>query len=1289
MADPVTQKWIRNRSDELAAANGCRFDEALGQYVVNWIEAHCRLWEGSRGPMLLKDWQYEATMRMFGWVRWSARLNRWTRRFARASIWISKKNGKCLSLDTPIPTPDGWTTMGEIGAGDTVFSADGTQCKVIAAYQPRVDQDCYEVTFSNGEKIKCNGEHLWLTTALQRQIGGHGKGKIGGGNKWTGSLGVQWIPTAVRSTTEIFATLDRGDGARNHSVALQKPLELPERQLLIDPYVLGVWLGDGHTDAARLTCSVEDEIPRLLCEAGTLATMTRKDTRSKGACYRMHKPENGLCIRGHEGNRSGDGKHCLACDRLTRAARRSGHPLPSIKTSTFTADLRTLGVLGDKHIPASYLRGSRLQRLALLQGLMDTDGTISKDGKGLVYCSKLRVLADGVGELLSSLGIKYRIKTNRPIISGIQREYYNVQFHAFRDDVAAFRLARKLARMRRRSCLKMKARSGTVQITSIKKIDSIQVRCITVDHPSGMYLCGKTMIPTHNSPSAAAWALYLLAGDGEQGNHVFFAATDGQQARIVAKHALEMVKASPSLSSEIGINLSLMQLTHHPTLSTAAPISSGDNRAAKAKQGLNGSVIIDECFVAGTKIDSPCGEIDIDKVRCGDRIYCATGIGQVIGTSCRFASDLYRIGFSDGTFATCTGNHRIFTDRGWIAARLLAIGTISFGQQDVRALWQTVFSETRHHDERCRIRSKRSRMGASQMLLEEMSQRIQRQHFMDDEIANGREDVPDLLQSVSSVGIALRREKGCAIGTGMGQADLLLNFLLEEAEEPDGQCSHASQGEGYAASHEAFANQAWRKRQTTSVAAASVASRIRRRMGSGVADSDRACQGWERISNVLQSGYRSSGTKDRYRGGRIEPRFDCAAVSGPKETALPERIRVVSVSRIERESPCAVFNLHVSGHPSYFANGKLVHNCHVVEKSFISQSAIGRAGASRDEPFHIEVSTAGKDPDSYGYSQYVRGKTVESGEVEDQGLFFLCYEAPQDLSDDDLAADPVKWGRMANPTWGRIIQEDEYLADYNRSKSSLADLADFKTFRLNIWQQSASPWIRKEDWDACRVRFSEADLEGELCSAGLDLAITRDMSALAFMFPRDDDHYRMLVYFFLPEVGVRRLAKKIPQMLEWVRDGYVIETPGETTDYRFIRKMFSDKANLFSIDKLIYDEHFAEQVTQEMHEETGVERLKLPQTITRLNEPTQNMERLILDRKLEHNGNPVLSWQMGHVNIKTDCNANKRPVKPSNEDHKKIDGVLACIMALAGAMDSRDDEGWFAASGGLMDRGNS
>lgn len=344
----------------------------------------------------------------------------------------------------------------------------------------------------------------------------------------------------------------------------------------------------------------------------------------------------------------------------------------------------------------------------------------------------------------------------------------------------------------------------------------------------------------------------------------------------------------------------------------------------------------------------------------------------------------------------------------------------------------------------------------------------------------------------------------------------------------------------------------------------------------------------------------------------------------------------------------------------------IIDETHVVSQQFISESSIDRMGATRDEPLHIEVSTAGKDPDSYGRKQYEYGKAVERGEIEDQAFFFLCYEAPPDLTDEMLDADPVRWGKHANPTWGRLIHEEEYLADYNRSKRSVVDLADFKTFRLNQWQTSASPWLNAADWRACRGNYTEADLVGQTAFAALDLAKVRDMTALALAFPIDDK-IKVKVYYFMPQAGIDRLAVKVPRVHDWVKRGLITVTSAQTTDYRVVKAKIAELVNKYNIWQLLYDDWNAEQLTQEIGDELGIERLAFGQNLKSFNEPMKDLEARILERTFEHDGNDVLDWQIGHTEV-AERNANIMPAKPERDEHKKIDGVVAMIMACAAAI---------------------
>lgn len=359
-------------------------------------------------------------------------------------------------------------------------------------------------------------------------------------------------------------------------------------------------------------------------------------------------------------------------------------------------------------------------------------------------------------------------------------------------------------------------------------------------------------------------------------------------------------------------------------------------------------------------------------------------------------------------------------------------------------------------------------------------------------------------------------------------------------------------------------------------------------------------------------------------------------------------------------------------------NGSLmVDETHVVDRRLMK--ILRGAGISRSEPLHIEVSTAGNNPDGYGKEQFDYGRKVESGEFPDESLLYVAYAAPQDLADADLDADPAKYGKMANPSWGRIVKPSEFLADYQRSKASIADLADFKMYRTNIWQNAASPWLKGSDWEACKREFDEDSLEGQECWAGLDLSKTQDMTALVLAFHgEEEESYRLLPYFWLPEETAKRLDHLAP-FRAWAAAGFLTLTPGSVIDYGFIRARFRKLAQRFKIMELAYDRTYAEETTQALEqgvtddagkvieEGTGVSRFVFPQNVMGFAEPTADFERAVIAHRMRHNGHPVLAWQAGHVKVKTDGNNNRRPVKPTRDDHRKIDGIVAAIMAVARA----------------------
>lgn len=380
---------------------------------------------------------------------------------------------KALALDTKLATPSGWSTMGEIQVGDFVFGDDGKPCKVLAVSDVFVEHECYKVTFDDGSEIVADAGHLWATKtesmrtmevrrteefrkARREKRPARGKNPVArklGGGIWP----TKPAPSAIEITTEqMRKSVVVGKTRRriNHSIDNAKPLEIPEAKLPIHPYVLGCWLGDGSSYRPHFTVGDDELIKHL------------EDSQ-----LRMHKLK---------------GKYAWGTDY-----------------NYLAPHLKSLGLIGNKHIPPIYLRSSHAQRLDLLQGLLDTDGTATKEGK-VQFCNCNENIARGVFELAASLGLKPSMRLRPSSLYGKEcTPHWLVQLTT---DKPVFRLSRKLARLAEKSRPTQLRRF----VVSVEPVESVPVRCIAVDSPSHLYLAGPSMIPTHNSDSLLLAALQYV-----------------------------------------------------------------------------------------------------------------------------------------------------------------------------------------------------------------------------------------------------------------------------------------------------------------------------------------------------------------------------------------------------------------------------------------------------------------------------------------------------------------------------------------------------------------------------------------------------------------------------------------------------------------------------------------------------------------------------------------------------------------------------------------------------------
>lgn len=447
----------------------------------------------------------------------------------RIVLRFAAQLGKALDLDTPIPTPDGWARMGDIEAGDLVFDERGIPVRVLIASETFHNRACYRVVFSDGSEIIADGAHRWTVTD-----------ELDYRNR-----------IDVTLTTDALASTCKHGRRNRYAIPVTRPLNLPPADLPIDPYTLGVWLGDGNSYSAQFTQHADDapEVSAMIERGGH--RVIERDRNGKTLTLQIDAigVRDGQCLRGHvladvgtyQVTKHGRRCHvCAECQRQHAMKHRYGKEMDPIVRPSFYARLGDLNLISNKHIPPAYLRGSANQRMELLRGLMDTDGHADAQGGNCEISSSYPSLASGIIELIRSLGFKPRVKRRRP--KGVQ-ESTRISFQAYRD-WPVFHLSRKRKRLR---SLDNGRPSETFRrrIVAVEPVASRPVRCIAVDSPNHLFLAGKGMIPTHNTEVGLNWIGYVM--DHAPGPMLVVLPTLEVRKRWVRQRLDPLLNATPAL----------------------------------------------------------------------------------------------------------------------------------------------------------------------------------------------------------------------------------------------------------------------------------------------------------------------------------------------------------------------------------------------------------------------------------------------------------------------------------------------------------------------------------------------------------------------------------------------------------------------------------------------------------------------------------------------------------------------------------------------------------------------
>ena len=354
---------------------------------------------------------------------------------------VARQNGESdLSLNTPILTTRGWSTMGEVKPDEWVFGSAGQPVRIVACSDVFLDHLCYEVEFTDGSRYIASEDHLW-----------HVKNRYA--DRWTD----------VR-TGDLFGhtggvRADTGRMEYNWRVRCDAVPDTPAVDLPIDPYLLGYWLGDGHSNAAGIVSGAEDLewISARMEQAG--ARILRRTRHDHGHAWGLHF-------------------------RLD-AKMRDG----------FESRCRRLGIWGDKHIPEVYLTASVEQRKALLAGLMDSDGSIAVTNRSpqVEFTTSIPALASGFHRLARSLGIRVTRREGKSTFKGVR--YRDRSRFLWTPAFNPFQLPRKAVQF----TAPLSHRHEVMSVTGVRPVETVSTRCIHVDAVDGVYLVGHNFTPTHNS----------------------------------------------------------------------------------------------------------------------------------------------------------------------------------------------------------------------------------------------------------------------------------------------------------------------------------------------------------------------------------------------------------------------------------------------------------------------------------------------------------------------------------------------------------------------------------------------------------------------------------------------------------------------------------------------------------------------------------------------------------------------------------------------------------------------
>jgi phage terminase large subunit-like protein len=355
-------------------------------------------------------------------------------------------------------------------------------------------------------------------------------------------------------------------------------------------------------------------------------------------------------------------------------------------------------------------------------------------------------------------------------------------------------------------------------------------------------------------------------------------------------------------------------------------------------------------------------------------------------------------------------------------------------------------------------------------------------------------------------------------------------------------------------------------------------------------------------------------------------------------------------------------------------------------KQMENWDVLSNGGITRKQTLTVAITTAGvKSESPLAWQLHELTRRIKEGIVTDPKFFGRIYGA--DRTDDP--GDPKTWIK-AIPSLkenGGFLDIEKVREKYV-SAVAKGDLTSFKRYFLNMWEDAGGRAIDMAKWEASsgdwvaeglleqQPDFKARSLPHELkarfigrrCWAGVDMSTTTDLTAVSLLFPREDEGFDVLPFFYLPDAKIKLLQTRLGVPLrQWAEQGWIELIPGEAIDHRIIRARLEWAAELFDLQEICFDPWNSREISLKMLED-GHRCEEIRQGFATLNEPSKKLIELVLTGRLNHGGHPIMRWNASCVSSR-ELNDNVMFEKPKRAtDAARIDGIAATVNALQKAM---------------------